>query len=75
MKLLRDKACHSALARGNVKRLTVMGEVLMDGFSDRGSIPLTSILDIHVLVILAKSVEHGTYLGNTGYVLFSYKNN
>ena len=72
MKLLRDKACHSALARGNVKRLTVMGEVLMDGFSDRGSIPLISILDIHVLVILDKSVKCGTYLGNTRYVLFSF---
>ena len=55
MKLLRDKACHSALARGNVKRLTVMGEVLMDGFSDRGSIPLISILDYHVKAIVARS--------------------
>ena len=43
MKLLRGKACQSALQRGNGKRLTVMGEVLMDGFSDRGSIPLISI--------------------------------
>lgn len=42
MKLLRGKACQSALQRGNGKRLTVMGEVLMDGFSDRGSIPLIS---------------------------------
>lgn len=42
MKLLRGKACQSALQRGNDKRLTVMGEVLMDGFSDRGSIPLIS---------------------------------
>ena len=42
MKLLRGKACQSALQRGNEKRLTVMGEVLMDGFSDRGSIPLIS---------------------------------
>ena len=41
MKLLRGKACQSALQRGNGKRLTVMGEVLMDGFSDRGSIPLS----------------------------------
>ena len=43
MKLLRGKACHSALSRGNGKRLTVMGEVLMDGLSDRGSIPLISM--------------------------------
>ena len=43
MKLLRGKACQSALQRGNDKRLTVMGEVLMDGFSDRGSIPLISM--------------------------------
>lgn len=43
MKLLRRIACHSAMRRGNEKRLTVMGEVLMDGFSDRGSIPLISI--------------------------------
>ena len=42
MKILRGKACQSALQRGNGKRLTVMGEVLMDGFSDRGSIPLGS---------------------------------
>ena len=42
MKLLRGKACQSALQRGNGKRLTVMGEVLTDGFSDRGSTPLIS---------------------------------
>jgi len=30
-----------------------MGEVLMDGFSDRGSIPLISILDFHVMAIVA----------------------
>ena len=29
----------------------------MDGFSDRGSIPLISILDFHVMAIVAKSRE------------------
>ena len=29
----------------------------MDGFSDRGSIPLISILDFHVMAILAKRRE------------------
>ena len=43
----------------------------MDGFSDRGSIPLTSILDIHVLVILNKSVECGSCLVFTKQGLFS----
>lgn len=29
----------------------------MDGFSDRGSIPLISILDFHVMVILTRRRE------------------
>lgn len=49
MKLLKQKACPWAFCRGNGvedthKTMTVMGEALMEGFSDRGSIPLSSIL-------------------------------
>ena len=43
MKLLRFSACYWAVKRGNVKSITVMGEVLMDGFLDRSSILLISI--------------------------------
>ncbi len=43
MKLLRSKACSSAVGQGNVSRRTVMGEAWMDRLSDRGSIPLRSI--------------------------------
>ena len=43
MKLLKAGACHSAPDRGNVKGMTVMGDVAVDWFSDRGSIPLSSI--------------------------------
>ena len=46
MKLLKWKACLWAFDRGNGiahKTWTVMGETVMDGSSDRGSIPLSSI--------------------------------
>ena len=43
MKLLKSVACLAAADGGNVKRQTVMGDASMDGFSDRGSIPLRSI--------------------------------
>lgn len=54
MKLLKLRACLSALSGGNSelkfswtsgshKRPTVMGETAMDGLSDRGSTPLSSI--------------------------------
>ena len=42
MKLLKSSACHSADDGGNVKIMTVMGDALMNGLSDRGSIPLRS---------------------------------
>ena len=42
MKLLKSVACLAAADGGNVKRQTVMGDASMDGFSDRGSIPLRS---------------------------------
>ena len=45
MKLLKPAACHSAAGRGNVKGLAVMGDAIVDRLSDRGSIPLSSILD------------------------------
>ena len=48
MKLLTSEACLSAADGGNVKRSTVMGEVLVDWLLDRGSTPLISILLIHV---------------------------
>jgi len=34
------------LDRGNVKIMTVMGDIPMNGLSDRGSIPLSSIKKI-----------------------------
>ena len=48
MKLLKQKACLWAFCGGNSvedthKTMTVMGEASMEGFSDRGSIPLSSI--------------------------------
>jgi len=48
MKLLKRKACPWAFRGGNSvedthKAMTVMGDASMDGFSDRGSIPLSSI--------------------------------
>ena len=44
----------------------------MDGFSDRGSIPLISILDFHVMAILAggREAEHMPRMDR--YVLFSF---
>ena len=44
MKLLKSVACLAAADGGNVKRQTVMGDASMDGFSDRGSIPLRSTI-------------------------------
>lgn len=60
MKLPKDTACQSAVSRGNLKRLTVMEEVLMDGFSDRGSIPLISIFfqDIKKAWKLGKTLKY-----------------
>ena len=43
MKLLKSAACHLASDGGNVKEMTVMGDAAMERFSDRGSIPLSSI--------------------------------
>lgn len=43
MKLLKLTACHLAFDGGNVKEMTVMGDAAMEKFSDRGSIPLSSI--------------------------------
>ena len=43
MKLLKSAACHLASDGGNVKEMTVMGDATMERFSDRGSIPLSSI--------------------------------
>ena len=43
MKLLKLAACHLAADGGNVKEMTVMGDAAMERFSDRGSIPLSSI--------------------------------
>ena len=42
MKLLKSEACHPASDRGNVKRMTVMGDARMDGLSDAGSTPARS---------------------------------
>jgi len=44
MKLLDALACQLAIAKGNCKKLTVMGEVFAGGFSDRSSILLISII-------------------------------
>ena len=46
MKLLKSAACHLASDGGNVKEMTVMGDAAMERFSDRGSIPLSSIEQI-----------------------------
>ena len=43
MKLLNPTACHPAVGRGNAKRMTVMGDAIVNWLSDRGSIPLSSI--------------------------------
>ena len=42
MKLLKSEACHWASDGGNDKIMTVMGDALMDGLSDAGSIPARS---------------------------------
>ena len=42
MKLLNAAACCSAVAGGNVKRTTVMGDAARDRLSDAGSIPARS---------------------------------
>ena len=42
MKLLNVAACCSAVAGGNVKRTTVMGDAARDRLSDAGSIPARS---------------------------------
>ena len=42
MKLLNAVACCSAVAEGNVKRTTVMGDAARDRLSDAGSIPARS---------------------------------
>lgn len=42
MKLLNPTACHPAVGRGNAKRMTVMGDAIVNWLSDRGSIPLSS---------------------------------
>ena len=42
MKLLKSSACHWAGDRGNVKIMTVMGDALVEGLSDAGSIPARS---------------------------------
>ena len=44
MKLLNAAACCSAVAGGNVKRTTVMGDAARDRLSDAGSIPARSIV-------------------------------
>lgn len=43
MKLPISEACLPASDRGNGKRQTVMGEAVMDGLSDAGSTPASSI--------------------------------
>ena len=45
MKLLKLYACRLACSGGNVKVTAVMGDTAMDGLSDRGSIPLRSIME------------------------------
>ena len=44
MKLLNAAACCAAVAGGNVKRTTVMGDAARDRLSDAGSIPARSIV-------------------------------
>ena len=43
MKLLELLVCHLTSSLGNVKEMTVMGEVLMERLSDAGSTPARSI--------------------------------
>ena len=45
MKLLKEEAGCRASSRGNVSTAAVMGETQVEGLSDRGSIPLSSILN------------------------------
>ena len=61
MKLLNCKACCLALQGGNVKKATVMGEVGVEGLSDRSSILLISIL---------KTPENKLYCLFSGVFLF-----
>ncbi len=42
MKLPALPVCHLSCNAGNIKQMTVMGEVLTEGLSDRGSTPLRS---------------------------------
>jgi len=51
MKLLIVLACHLANTGGNLNKMTVMGEILRDRLSDRGSTPLrsTKINEINML--------------------------
>ncbi len=43
MKLLKSEVRCRTSGGGNVKAAAVMGDTGLDGFSDRGSIPLSSI--------------------------------
>ena len=56
MKLLKSVACLAAADGGNVKRQTVMGDASMDGFSDRGSIPLRSTIIEDTAIYLKEGV-------------------
>ena len=44
MNLLKLTDCQLSVSGGNVKELTVIGDTQVNGFSDRGSTPLSSIL-------------------------------
>lgn len=52
MKLPSGEACLLAFPWGNQKEKTVMGETRMEGLSDRGSIPLSSIDSTDCLIFI-----------------------
>ena len=57
MKLLKPGACHSASGRGNDKGMTVMGDAIVNWLSDRGSIPLSSIICGKEVALIMPSEE------------------
>jgi len=76
MKLLKPGACHPASGRGNVKRMTVMGDAIVNWLSDRGSIPLSStqktlIFQGFLLLYKINLTRHMTDKEYTGQEIFT----